>query len=154
MAGMSDLRQHSRLRHRLRVAEAMILLMLCAIMVRLLPFRLYATILGQPSHPNRAPDHAMDQGDLASALAVKAALAAAARRLPWASTCLMRTFAARLMLARRGIGSIAWIGVSGPLTHDDPHAWLSIGEHDLTGGAKPAAQIPLAVFIAEGRTRR
>ncbi len=151
---MTDLMQHSRLRHRLRVVEAIVLLTVSAMTVRVLPFRIYASILGQPLQPDHPRDPALNTSDVALALAVKTALAAAARRLAWTSTCLMRTLAARLMLARRGIGSIAWIGVSGPLTHDDPHAWLSVGEHDLTGGAKTAAQIPLAVFIAEGRTRR
>jgi hypothetical protein len=146
--------QHSRLRHRLRVVEAIVLLTVSAMMVRVLPFRLYAPILGQPSQPDHARDHALNTRDVAPALAVKAAIAAAARRLAWTSTCLMRTLAARLMLGRRGIASIAWIGVSGPLTRDDPHAWLSIGEHDLTGGADPAAQIPLAIFVAKGRMRR
>jgi hypothetical protein len=117
------------------VIEAAFCLCLAWVMVHMVPFRLAAPLLGQ-ARPSGGVTIG-DPKDVVIAQAISTALVAASRRLPWDTTCLMRTFAARMILGRRGISTITHIGLTGQLAVSPPHAWLSVAGFDVTGGAAP-----------------
>jgi hypothetical protein len=104
-----------------------------------LPFRVVAPRLGMP----QAETPAMASPDLASRR-VAWAIAAAARRAPWRSECLEQAIAAKAMLRRRGIASTLYLGMA-----RDPvaaHAWLRVGDLNVTGGRDVARYSVVASF--------
>jgi hypothetical protein len=79
----------------------------------------------------QAETPAMTGPDLASRR-VAWAIGAAARRAPWRSECLEQAIAAKAMLRRRGIASTLYLGMArDPVT---AHAWLRVGDLNVTGG--------------------
>jgi len=114
-----------RLGYRRRTLEACVLLAVATLLRRYVTMRRWSRVLGEmgPVRPAPAPVGPSDPTERAVALAV----AAAARRLPAATTCLDRAIAASLMMRARGRRPRLLIGM--PL--DDPrgtsHAWL-VGE--------------------------
>nr|WP_269147142.1 lasso peptide biosynthesis B2 protein [Rhodospirillum rubrum] len=139
--------------HRRRVVEALALLAIAWFCIRFLPFRFTALLLGRPMPVPAFPmtDPAADTSGRAQATAIRAALISAASRLPWTSTCLMRALAGRLMLRRRRLPSLTFLGLRTPRgPEEDPaHAWLLSLGIDITGGAIAGDYKPLAMFIAE-----
>jgi hypothetical protein len=133
--------------HRARVIEAAALLCGAWVAVRLVPFRGLAPLLGTPRPPGAAAVAPCPPGAATAALAVRWALLSAARRLPWTSTCLMRTLAGRLMLARRGVPCVARFGVSGSRL-DRAHAWLIAGGLDVSGGDQADGYRPVGDFTS------
>lgn len=145
--------RETRWRRRSRALEAALLLTMAWICVRVLPFRWTAPLLGVRQAPG-APLAASRPGPQAArARAVRAALNAADRRLPWHSTCLMRTLAGRLMLGRRGCSSVARLGVTSLSGAAIAHAWLEAEGVDVTGGAEAAGYQPIAEFVATAPPR-
>ncbi len=134
---------------RANVAEAAALLCLSWAIVRLSPFRMLAPLLGRTSPPGAEARPVIGEGDAAAARAVRGALVSAARRLPWNSTCLMRTLAGRIMLGRRGVGSVARFGVSANPDLERAHAWLIAADLDVTGGREAVDYTPIADFIRQ-----
>jgi Transglutaminase-like superfamily len=67
----------------------------------------------------------------------------ASLRTPWASTCLVQTLAAAMMLRRRRIPFALCLGVARNADHIIAHAWLRCGDAILTGsnGHERFAQI-------------
>lgn len=125
--------------------EAAGALLLAALLVHVLPFRLTARLFGamRPADATaeaREPHPAADR-----ARWVGRRVAWLAGRLPWDSSCLVQAVALGLLLARRGIGG--WsirFGVSrsgGPLM---AHAWMLLGPEILIGAAEAARHAPLA----------
>lgn len=114
-------------RHRLRVVEAFLLLVLARLLVAGVPFRFWRESLGQP-----IPGHAADTESGGSppelALACAHAVRRAGYRLPGA-LCLPRAMALQWMLRRRAIAGTLLLGVlpeqeRGGL--DDLHAWVEV----------------------------
>jgi hypothetical protein len=109
------------------------------------PFRVLAPRLGVP----HAETPAMAGPDPASRR-VAAAIAAASRRVPWRSDCLEQAIAAKAMLRRRGIASTLYLGMA-----RDPvaaHAWLRVGDLNVTGGRDVARYAVVASFAdVDGR---
>lgn len=141
--------------HRGRVAEAGFLLCAAWIGVRLVPFRRIAPLLGGVQSPSVGANiTSMEHGH--AACEVRVALATAARRMPWTSTCLMRALAGRLMLGRRGVPSLARIGVSGRPEQGRAHAWLIAAGLDVSGGNTARDCTPIAEFVIleTGKPRR
>ena len=122
---------HLPLKEQRLFLEAWFLLVLMKAAVALLPFRRIASLLGKPGVMNEReyPAHLLQP-----AQAVGLAVRRAAVATPWASTCLLQAFAGRLMLRRRKIPSVIFIGVLKAGEEElKAHAWLAYGEAILTG---------------------
>lgn len=62
------------------------------------------------------------------------ALAAAAARTPWHSPCLVQSLAGYVILRRRGVPSVVYLGVAkDPAGEFMAHSWLRCGEVIVTG---------------------
>ena len=126
--------------------DALLSLTLAQLAVRFVPFGRISRRLGIPNaeSPGMNPRH-LD----ASLGLVSWALDAAARRLPWKCTCLVRALAAHAMLHRRRIPSTLYLGVQ-PDADRAPrlsaHAWLRSGESYVTGGVEREAFTSVASF--------
>lgn len=79
---------------------------------------------------------------------VAQALARAARRLPFHTTCLVRAMAGRTMLRRRGIPCTLHLGVARQNGALAAHAWLTAEGGMITGGEEAPAFLPLAKIPA------
>ncbi len=120
-------------------AEAITYLALARVAVIALPFRVLAPRLGvrQAETPAIAAPHPAPRR-------VAWAIAAASRRTPWRSECLEQAIAAKAMLRRRRIASTLYLGMA-----RDPvaaHAWLRVGDLNVTGGRDVARYAVVASF--------
>lgn len=61
------------------------------------------------------------------------AVTGVAKVLPWKPVCLPQAVAAQWMLRRRGVPSTLYMGID-PRGGYDAHAWVSVGDHIVTGG--------------------
>jgi hypothetical protein len=115
-------------------------LALARIAVLVLPFRVLARRLGV-RHAETPATAGVDPASREIAWA----LAAAARRAPWRSECLEQAVAAKAMLRRRGIASTLYLGMV-----RDPdataHAWVRVGDTNITGGRDVARYAVVASF--------
>ncbi len=114
-------------RHRLRVVEAFLLLVLARLLVAGVPFRYWRESLGQPIAGHSA-DAESDGPPPVLALACAHSVQRAGYRLP-GSLCLPRAMALQWMLRRRSIASTLLLGVlpeqeRGGL--NDLHAWVEV----------------------------
>lgn len=104
------------MRQKLRTLEALILLCLCTVAIRLLPTRwlLRAPSTDTPDQPEAIRDQAV---------AIRGGIRSASARLPFKPTCLAQSLAATLMLRRRAVPHRLHIGA-----RKDPdfqaHAWV------------------------------
>jgi hypothetical protein len=137
----------SRTAHRFRVLEAAVALTLSSAMLKALPFRLVARLVGStttglPVGPPPASSPA--------ARAIGRAVEAAARRLPWKPVCLPQSLAASLMLRRRGQSSRLCLGVRREDGRIAAHAWLLAGADGtggvVCGGRNAADFVPIATL--------
>lgn len=78
------------------------------------------------------------------------AIATAAGRLPWHSTCLMQALAGAALLRRRRLPALVFFGVPrGSVTmgaFTSAHAWLDCDGHILTGAAEQPNFRQIVVF--------
>ena len=122
-----------------RAAEALAYLALARAAVIVLPFRVLSRRLGV----RHAETPAAATSDPASRR-VAWAIAAAARRAPWRTECLEQAVAAKAMLRRRGIPSTLYLGMARNPTA--AHAWLRVGDLNVTGGRDVAQYAVVASF--------
>ena len=122
-------------------AEAALALVIAQVAVRLVPFRWLAPCVTdaclEPSDTIVAERRAAVAGRL---------IVSMAERLPWQSTCLVRSLAARMVLARMGIPSVLCLGVT---TQDGAlraHAWLLAGGGIVCGGREASGYRPIAAI--------
>jgi hypothetical protein len=125
----------TRLRHRLRVVEAALLLSAYPVVTRILSVRrllglagIEVAAAGEPLRPAASP----------IARAVGLAVEVAALRLPWKPLCLPQATVAGLMLQRRGHRSAMCFGVRRNDAALSAHAWLIVRGADggvVCGGA-------------------
>ncbi|HEX8648312.1 MAG TPA: lasso peptide biosynthesis B2 protein [Thermoleophilaceae bacterium] len=128
----------------MRAVEALAYLALARVAVIALPFRMIAPRLGV-----RHAETAAIAPPGPASLGVARAMAAAARRAPWRTECLEQAIAAKAMLRRRGIASTLYLGMG-----RDPvaaHAWLRVGDLNVTGGRDVARYAVVASFADVGR---
>jgi hypothetical protein len=115
----------------LLAAEAATALLNSYAQMRLLPFRRVAVLHGlTPDHMSSAVP---DAGTAVDVEPFGWAVRAVSRRTPWTSTCLMQALAGATMLRRRGVPCTVHLGVASAGAGYDAHAWLSVGDHVLTG---------------------
>lgn len=122
-----------------QVAEAIAYLALARVAVIALPFPVLTRRLGV-----RHAETPAIAGVHPASRRVAWAMAAAARRAPWRSECLEQAIAAKAMLRRRGIASTLYLGMG-----RDPvaaHAWLRVGDMNVTGGRDIARYAVVASF--------
>ena len=124
---------------RAMVAEAAVLLSGAHLTLRVAPYRRFRRWL--TAGPRGAA------WDPLVASRVRRAVAMASRNLPFEVVCLPQAMAAKVMLARRSIGSSLVLGAG----HDDDHgvsfhAWLESGGTVVTGGAGRSSVTPMVSF--------
>ena len=115
------------------------MLALARFVVLTVPFRLVVPWLSS------APETGVVDDTLL--LGVRRAVTTAARKVPWNAVCLPRAMAAKAMLARRGCPSSLHLGASLNSQHAlVAHAWLTVGDTVVVGGAGVPTVTPLARF--------
>ncbi|MBX6424740.1 MAG: lasso peptide biosynthesis B2 protein [Variibacter sp.] len=119
---------------KLALCEAVLLLVAAQAMVKIVPYRRWAPLLG-PIRGEAEPDTARE--DREEPQLVAWAVAQAARLLPWDAVCLPRAMAAKWMLARRNVASTLCVGIRRTAATEggaELHAWLSVAGRALVGG--------------------
>lgn len=131
---------------RLLLAEAVAVLGVMSFLIALVPFRRVAPIARAP---DRAPASEAEQ--LRWIRAVRWAVAASARRVPWRAKCIEQGFAAHWMLRRRAVPTVIHYGVA---RRDDgliAHVWVRSGAVDVIGCENIADYTEMAQFPAAAR---
>jgi Transglutaminase-like superfamily len=117
------------------ICEAAVWLGLTRCYVAWLPFRWLGPWLRKPSDQLDRPELTRRIGR---------AVLTASRHVPWQAACLPQALTAKLMLSRRGQGSVFHLGAKldehGALA---AHAWLTCGSEIVTGGAGLPGYTPL-----------
>jgi hypothetical protein len=155
--GLAGQRLQRRWAHRVRVVEAVVLLVLAAVAQRWVAMTRWSGVLGQSAAVPSA-----SRGQAISELPARAASAAewhamvavrrARRMVPWSPRCLAEATAAQVLLRQLGEPGVVVIGLRRPDDHIagqmwDAHAWL-MGRHGaLVGG--PAAEGFTATSVFE-----
>ena len=113
----------------------------------LVPFRRVAPLIGRAGPAANQSTIALTTDERVVALAIRNALARAARVLPWRSSCLACAIGGSLMLRRRGLPSLLHLGIqSDPRRELSAHAWLRCGEIDIVGAEIASEFTPVAAF--------
>lgn len=137
---------------RLLLVQALAALLLAALEVRFVPFRRIGRRLGvmQPPLPAAGPAAENDPA-AARARQIAWALSAAARRLPFDPTCLVRALAGRALCRRSGLAATVHFGAqSGQSGMAETHAWLDAAGVELVGYPLPPGMVEVGCF--PGRT--
>ncbi|WP_374405290.1 lasso peptide biosynthesis B2 protein [Pelagerythrobacter sp.] len=145
---------------RMLVPVAFVLLGLARLAILILPFRLYAPLLGQrrPQQAERdwREGPSLDPPQDGRAFAIKQAIRVAARLTPWRSVCLPQALVAAALMRPLGIGFTAHLGV----TRDDEgagpmqaHAWTVAGGAIVTGAGQLARYTRVARFVHDPQRR-
>lgn len=134
-----------------RLIEAILMLALCRVALRLVPFRRLAPLRGAQVLADAGAQAAIDPIGIGHAaprvLAVHKGLARARRNVPWHCSCLVQAMAGRLMLRRRGFETELYLGWM--RAADDElqfHAWLVHDRYVVTGGDARGGFQPISVF--------
>jgi hypothetical protein len=122
--------------------EAGALLLLSSLSVRTLPFRHVDYLLrsrwggnSSASHPDRS------RGDIVRL--INLSISRALKALPLKPLCLSQAIAAFVMLRRRQIPAIIYLGAKVEDASLLAHAWVNAGDDAHTGGPDNAAYAPL-----------
>jgi hypothetical protein len=125
---------HLSQREKILIAEAVLLLALSHLSVKIIPFRYIDRFLRayyKRPHADNCSDDTFDWS--AHASLIKRSLSRAANQLPWQSLCLGRSIAAFIMLRRRDIPVVMFVGVK--FLEDASlraHAWVRTGQAEFT----------------------
>ncbi|MBP1638431.1 MAG: lasso peptide biosynthesis protein [Bacteroidetes bacterium] len=112
--------------------EAVSLLFYAKVLLAVFPFR---QCIRRLKPANQFPKST----EIKTAVAVRIAISRANKLACWKNRCLVSSFAARLMLERRGIGSVMYFGLLFNAKRKmQAHAWLMVDDVWVTprGGAK------------------
>jgi hypothetical protein len=139
-------------RRRALLAEAVAWLLLTRLALLLVPFPRLARRLGTfvPPSDARAVAARMSGAPFATTLAEEIgwAVTRAARHVPFNAVCLPQAMTARIMLKRRGVGSVLHFGAAkGDQKPLDAHAWLDAAGVDVTGYPVAAKFTEIACFV-------
>ena len=113
-------------REKLLLCEAIILLLLSAVCVKIIPFKGIHSFLQRRFGYVRIDDYEVSDctGDT-----IERAISVAAKGLPWKNLCLTQSIAAFIMLRRRGIPAVVLTGVKVLKNSSlSAHAWVNTGE--------------------------
>lgn len=117
-----------------------------AIRVRLVPFPRIAALLGPMEAPR--PEAATPTADeTARAQAIRWAIGAAARRLPFECACLTRALAAHRLAREEGLAPRLHMGAEpGQNGAAETHAWLTVAGIGVTGFPLPPRVVEIGCF--------
>jgi hypothetical protein len=124
---------------RAMLAEALLALGVSSLGVAVVPFRKVLALVRPAVPGNAAPEDA-------TVAAVRWAVSAAARRVPWRAKCLEQALAAQWMLRRRGVRATIFYGVSKAPGGLEAHAWVRTAQRDVIGCEIAADFTELARF--------
>ena len=111
------------------LVTATLMLALVALLRRFFPFRAIAARTRHPDAPHAAPAR---QEELIAA--VRWAIWAAARRVPWRAQCFEQGFAAQWLLTRRHVPTTLHYGVANRADEGMvAHVWVRAGDVDVVG---------------------
>jgi hypothetical protein len=108
--------------------EAAVALAVARFALIVLPFARAASFVRFPE--DEAPGDIQRQARIA---AVRRAVLAAARRVPWRAMCIEQGFAAQWMLRRRAIPAVLHYGVRMQEGDLKAHVWVRSGDSDIVG---------------------
>jgi hypothetical protein len=110
------------------LAEAVGALAVASFLIALVPFRRVASFV----RPIEASPRKAD-AQLRQIAAVRWAVAAASRRVPWRAKCIEQGFAAHWMLRRRAVPAVLHYGVAKRDGGLAAHVWVRSGSNDVIG---------------------
>ena len=128
------------------LAEAVVSLGVASFLIALVPFRKVAALARLPA---TAPPEVEEQ--LKRIEAVRWAVKASARRVPWRAKCIEQGFAAQWMLRRRAVPAMLHYGVAKRDGSLAAHVWVRSGSNDVIGCENSAEFAEIAQFPADGR---
>jgi len=132
----------TKARHRLRVAQALVLLVIGRALRLWVPMRRWSRVLGPALPPTAVAGSEAPEGVEG---AVASAVASAARR--GGGNCLEQAFAASLMLRARGRRGVVVIGLDRRDPAAAPHAWLvGASGRVVVGGEVMDQYVPVSQF--------
>ncbi len=121
--------------------EAVFWCALVRMIMLVMPFRKYASLLGKPQkngtpHPFGAPLSRGDNRELLEQIGKSVQRASA--NVPWKTRCFVEAIAAKRMLKRRNIKSTVYLGITksnqeGQHPPLSAHAWIACGDFIVTG---------------------
>lgn len=123
------------------LAEAVVTLAAASFLVAAVPFRKLASFARLPE--TTPPDPAEQASRIR---AVRWAVAASARRVPWRAKCIEQGFAAQWMLRRRAVPAVLHYGVAKRDGGLAAHVWVRSGPHDVIGCENSAEFAEVAQF--------
>ena len=122
------------------LVEAMVVLTLASIAIKIVPFR---HVVGAAAAFGR-PEKESGDDDLLIRKIVWW-VNSAAKRVPWRAVCFQRGLAVHVMLRRRGIASFLHYGVA-QSDSLKAHVWVSANGRDVIGGEEAANFTRLATY--------
>lgn len=146
---------------RMLMPVAFLLLGLARAAILVLPFRVYAPLLGRrraasTDDRDRRDEPPLDPRTHERALAIKQAIRAAARLTPWQSVCLPQALVAAALMRGLRIGFTAHLGLArgdegaGPM---QAHAWTAAGGTIVTGAGQLGRYTRVASFAYQPERR-
>ncbi len=130
--------------------EALAEIVASAWQIRFLSFRRISERLA----PNEESPRIVEQGAEREIRRVAWALSAAVRRMPRGATCLATALAGGRMLARRGVSSTLYLGLTREPAAGQPlgaHAWLRSGPVIVAGATSKERYATVARFLVSPR---
>lgn len=125
------------------LVEAALWLGFARLMIVLMPFQRITHHLRLRQLPVNGPADGEAGADVER---VGWAVRALGARVPWMGSCLAQALAGSLLLRRRGVGSILYLGVGKDGVDLAAHAWLRCGDAVLTGASEMARFRPISAF--------
>jgi hypothetical protein len=110
--------------------EAVFWCTVARLMMLVLPFQRYASLLGNPRNETT---HKPESHRRVLLEQISTAIRRGSRYVPWKTKCFVEAIAARVMLKRRNIKSTIYLGAAKENGKMIAHAWLRSGDIILTG---------------------
>jgi len=112
-------------KEKMLLAEALLFQLIAGLLLRIFPFRKIPSMFPDTKHP-------IHNNEFQILAQVKSAIMRAGQFSMWRNKCLVHSLAARWMLARRGVSTQLYLGV----THDRnkkpiAHAWLKAADYEI-----------------------
>lgn len=121
---------------------------LTRLMIIVLPFRVYSTIMGKRSLVGTAPA-ALSVGQHRRAERLGRLVRKVARVTPWESVCLPQAMVASAILWAKGIPHVTYFGVVRSNEQNKQllaHAWVKVSDQVITGGGDYRRYTVVVVF--------
>jgi hypothetical protein len=115
----------------LLLSEALVVLTIASLAIRIVPFRQLAAAAGRKGQVRALEDPEVE----ATLKRIRWAIGAAACRVPWKAVCIQRGFATHFLLRRRLLASELHYGIRrGEGSHLKSHVWVTSAGAMVVGG--------------------